>query len=615
MRISLILILFSSSFLGFAQVERWQQEVDYVMNIDMDESKHSYTGEMTLVYTNNSPDDLEYVFFHQYFNAFRPGSMMDVRSRTISDPDPRVGDRIFNLEEDEQGMMKVSSLKMDGRNCELDDQGTILRVQLPKAIKAGNSAKFTMKWDARVPVQVRRSGWMNAEGVEFSMTQWYPKICEYDFEGWHANPYVGREFHGVWGNFEVNITIAGSYMIGSTGTLQNPSEVGYSDREMTQRPTKKGDVTWKFKAENVHDFAWAADPDFVSSFARTSNGTKLYFIHQDDEEINANWKELERFMVDAFDFLNGKFGEYPYSHYTFIQGGDGGMEYPMITLITGNRNLRSLVGVSVHEAVHSWYQGVLATNESKYEWMDEGFTSYATSLTMNKLFGSNGFPEHHYAYQGYFNIVRAEKEEPLITHADHYVTNSAYGTAAYSKGQVLLAQLGYVIGEENLAEGLQTYYDNWKYKHPNSNDFMRIMEKQSQIELDWYFDYFINTTHTIDYGVSEVFGRDSKLFVSLSKDGIMPMPVDLVVTLRSGEEVNYHIPLKMMTKPRPDDLGKSWTVLEAWPWTNPDYSLELPFPISDISKIEIDPSKRLADIDRSDNTFDISERLEFMWKR
>ena len=188
-----------------AQYPGWQQAVDYTMDINMDTEAHQYQGEMTVLYTNNSPDVLTRVPFHLYFNAFQPGSMMDTRSRTIADPDSRVGSRIVSLTPEEQGWLHVNDVTVWGQPAAWDqgEDRTIGWVTLPKALKPGKKAKIQLSWDAQVPLQVRRSGWMNAQGVEFSMTQWYPKLCEYDHHGWHTNPYVGREFHGIWGDFDV----------------------------------------------------------------------------------------------------------------------------------------------------------------------------------------------------------------------------------------------------------------------------------------------------------------------------------------------------------------------------------------------------------------------------
>ena len=605
---SVLLLQLSAS----AQQQRWQQHVDYEMDIKMDVKKHQYEGRQKLVYTNNSPESLDKVFYHLFFNAFQPGSMMDVRSRTIADPDPRVGDRIAALSEEEQGWIKVKRLIMNGKEVSFETVGTILEVSLEQAIAPGEQVLFEMVWDAQVPLQIRRSGWNNAEGIEFSMTQWYPKMCEYDYEGWHANPYIGREFHGVWGDFKVNITLPSEYVIGGTGVLKNTQEIGhgYSDGPIEQKVG--GEQTWQWVAENVHDFAWAADPDYQHKQLKSESGVTFHFLYQDDPEFNANWEELPRFVDQAFALLSEHCGEYPYPQYTIIQGGDGGMEYPMATLITGKRNLRSLVGVSVHEAAHSWYQGVLATNESLYEWMDEGFTSYATSIVMNELF-EGGLGPHHYAYQGYYRLVADGSENPLITHADHYQTNRAYGTAAYSKGEVLLAQLGYIIGAEARDAGILSYYDSWKYKHPNPTDFKRVMEMQSGIELDWYFQYFMNTTLTIDYGIKGISGGKKNTSLILERVGDMPMPVDVLVELKNGESHFYSIPLRMMRGSKDFSAYEytSSTLAADWPWTHPEYELELPFAVEDIASVQIDPSALMADIDQSNNFFELIEGVRY----
>ncbi len=604
-------ILFFYSLSSYSQADRWQQRVEYDMDIDVDVEKHQYSGVQELTYYNNSPEDLDQVFYHLYFNAFQPGSMMDVRSRTIEDPDSRVSDRINNLTNDEQGWIKVKSLRMNGKKIEYTEVGTILEVNLPRAIKAGSKVVFEMEWDAQVPLQIRRSGWNNKEGIELSMSQWYPKMCEFDLEGWHTDPYVGREFYGVWGDFQVNISIDHRYTIGGTGVVQNADEVGhgYSDND---KSAKSGKIEWQFLAEDVHDFVWAADPDYVHDSRVMDNGTVLHFIYQDNPEFNESWIGLQDYTEKAYVYMSKHFGEYPYPQYTIIQGGDGGMEYPMATLITGNRSLRSIVGVSVHESAHSWYQGVIATNEGWYPWMDEGFTSYATSKTMDHLFTGSGYSPHHYSYQGYFSIVREGIEEALITHSDHFNTNSAYGNAAYSKGEVFLAQLGYVIGEENLGKALITYFDTWKFKHPNPRDFKRILERQSGLELDWYFQYFVNTTHTIDYAISQVFGQDGETQFVLEKKGNMPMPIDVFIEYRDGTSEWIYIPLEMMRGEKPLDKGQ--TVARDWSWTSPSYSYHIHKSISSIKSITIDPYNKMADTDKSNNSFILDENVNFIWE-
>ena len=300
------------------------------------------------------------------------------------------------------------------------------------------------------------------------MTQWYPKMCEYDYDGWHANPYVGREFHGVWSDFDVKITIDADYVLAATGYLQNPQEIGhgYEAPGSTVNRPKGGKLTWHFKAPDVHDFAWAADPDYKHDRAQVPGGPVLHFFYQTDTLVD-NWENLQPYAVKLFEIASERFGRYPYEQYSVVQGGDGGMEYPMMTLITGHGSFGGLVSVTVHEAMHSWYQGVLATNESLYPWMDEGFTSYAQDLILDELFDMNRENPVIRRYSGYYSVVESGKEEPLTTHADHYQTNRAYGAASYGKGAVFLHQLGYIVGEDVLASGLKRYFEEWKYQTPD----------------------------------------------------------------------------------------------------------------------------------------------------
>ncbi|HBC04928.1 MAG TPA: peptidase M1, partial [Aequorivita sp.] len=368
------LFFISVFFSAFAQNSSyWQQQVDYKMNVDVDVKNFQYKGTQELKYTNNSPDTLNKVFYHLYFNAFQPGSEMDVRSRTIADPDSRVMDRISKLSPSEIGYIKPTLFTQDGVAANYTIRGTVMQVMLNKPILPGESTLFNMEWDAQVPLQIRRSGRDSSEGVALTMTQWYPKLAEYDFEGWHADPYIAREFHGVWGDFDVTITIDADYTIGGTGYLQNPAEVGHGYTEPGQKwmKPKKGKYTWHFLAPDVHDFAWAADDEYIHDTYPGPNGVKLHFFYKNDPEIAENWKNLQPKTAALMEFFNEQIGEYPYEQYSVIQGGDGGMEYAMSTMITGKREFGSLVGVTAHELAHSWFQFVLATNESKHEWMDE----------------------------------------------------------------------------------------------------------------------------------------------------------------------------------------------------------------------------------------------------
>lgn len=611
--LSILAITFLAAFSAvYAQSDRWQQKVKYIMDVTMDVEKNTYQGTQKLHYTNNSPDTLTRAFYHLYFNAFQPNSMMDVRSRTITDPDRRVMDRIQKLSPEEIGMLKVKKLTMDGRKVDFEHVETILEVDLNTPILPGQTVVFDMEFEGQVPLQVRRAGRDNAEGIRYSMSQWYPKMAAYDRRGWHANPYVGREFYGNFGDFDVKITIDKTYILGGTGYLQNANQIGHGYEEEGVKVVTKGkNLTWHFTAPNVHDFMWAADPKYTHEKVKMENGPMVHFLFVKSDKTEENWTKLKGYTVDAIQYMSDHFGKYPYEQYSVVQGGDGGMEYPMSTLITGHRGLQSLVGVTVHELIHSWYYGVLGFNESSEPWLDEGFTTWGTSVVMDAVFAKSPNFVQNGAYNSYFKLAKAGYEEPLTTHGDHYNLNSAYGPGTYNKGAVFVEQLAYVIGKENFDKAMLRLWNDWKFMHPNGHDVIRVMEKTSGLELDWYYDYFVTSTKTIDYGVKSVEAADNQTKITLERVGLMPMPLDIVVTYNDGTQEMIYLPLVIQRGNKPEEKGvptRSMTV--RWPWTNYAQEVQLDRPISSIKSVEIDPSLRLADVNRANNKLDVSTLIE-----
>ncbi len=577
----------------------WQQQIDYSMDIDVDVNNYQYKGTQKAVYTNNSPDELTKVFYHLYFNAFQPGSQMDVRSLNIKDPDRRVGDRISKLQPNEIGYIKVNSLQQNGISVAFEAVGTILEVTLDTPIKSGESVTFDMVFEAQVPAQIRRSGRNNKEGVALSMAQWYPKMAEYDFQGWHTPPYIAREFHGVWGNFDVKLTIDKTYVVGGTGYLQNPQEIGHGYEEDSKplNIPSTDKLTWHFKAPKVHDFVWAADPEYKHDVLKMDNGIDLHFLYKKNlaPAYLKNWKDLQKPTAALMTYFSKHIGQYPYKQYSVIQGGDGGMEYAMATLITGKRKYGSLFGVTAHELAHTWFQFLLASNESLHPWMDEGFTSYISNKASAEILkNSEGKNPNSGPYRGYNYITKNGLEEPLTTHADRYNTNAAYSVGSYGKGSMFLSQLEYVIGAENVAKGLKKYFTDFSFKHPTPNDIKRTMEKVSGIHLDWYLNEWIQTTHTIDYGVKTVIGTE----VTLERIGQMPMPVDVDVTYVDGSVESFNIPLRVMRGNKPT----SATVLEDWAWAHPTYTFKT---AKKIKSVVIDSSKLMADVNDDNNIFEV----------
>jgi hypothetical protein len=599
-----------------AQPDRWQQRIRYNMKVDMDVTANRMKGISKIEYFNQSPDTLYRLFFHTYWNAFQPGSSMDVRSRELGknklfesgrgsdglDWDERVKDRISKLTPTEIGYQRISQLTINGVPQKLKDHETILEVILTKPVLPKSKINIDLQFEAQVPLQIRRSGRDNKEGIRYSMSQWYPKMVEYDYQGWNANPYIAREFYGVWGDYDVQITIDKNYLVAAGGDLLNPQETGfgYPGGEAAKVPAGEK-ITWKWQANNVHDFMWAADPTYKLITRNLSNGPLIRVVYKKVDSLEVNWQRLADSMVSAYPIIAKKFGAYPYKTYTFIQGGDGGMEYPMATLIKS-----ASIGTAIHEWMHSWFQMMMGTNESLYPWMDEGFTDYATNRVMAEMKRQTGF-YYNGSYRSYFALARSGYEEPASTHSDHYNTNYAYSVASYSKGAVFLAQLGYIVSDSVLDKILLSYYNTWRFKHPNPNDFIRIAEKESGMELDWYKEYWINSTKTIDYAIGDINLVAGKAMVNLRRVGKMPMPVDVLVTYKDGAQELHTIPLNLMYGTKPQDGNIPMVQHEAWRWTHPEYAMEITRSLKDIKSIEIDPSGRLADVNKVNNKLVIPE--------
>ena len=601
--------------LSFAQHGYWQQRADYKMFISMDVATHQFTGTQTIKYTNNSPDELTHVYYHLYFNAFQPGSMMDVRSRTIADPDDRVAGRIAKLKPSEIGRQDVVSLTQNGKPVTYETVGTVLEVKLNEAIAPGSTAEFVMAFKGQVPEQIRRSGRNSAEGIDYSMSQWYPKLSEYDERGWNANPYVGREFHGVWGDFDVTIEIDSAYTVAASGVLQNADKIGHG--YVTESMKNLGTTAknkWHFIAENVHDFAWGADRDYVHKTHQVENGPLLHFFYQEDKTTLPTWTKLPAETEKALKLIEQNCGKYTYPQYSVVQGGDGGMEYPMLTLIANTRlrggklqtrSMKSLVGVTVHELLHMWYQHIFATDEAIYSWMDEGFTSYFSEIVMEELFPpKTKKPFLAGDIEAIISLKEDELEEPMTVHSDHFQTNKAYSYSAYIKGSLYLHMLRYIIGEEAFKKTMLTYYDVWKFKHPTPEKFKRVAEKISGIDLDWFHEHYLNTTNSIDYAIEDIDETDTETQIILERKEAFPMPLDIEVEFENGTTELYYIPMQIMRGEKPNDSKLKRITLPDWAWTHPTYTFSIPASKGKIKRVEIDPNYHLIDIDRDNNIED-----------
>ena len=579
---------------------RWQQEVDYTMVIDVNVENYTYKGTQNLVFTNNSPDDLDRVFYHLYFNAFKPGTDLEQNSRYSSDDSRSMSKKLLSMPKEDWGDVQIKWLLQDGKPVSFKIEETILEVSLDKPIRSGESSVLEMEFFIQTPAMVRRSGKNSEDNVAFSMSQWYPKLCQYDDEGWHANPYIGREFYGVWGNFDVTINIDKDYTVAGSGYLQDPELVGHGYAPLKEGVVRDEKISWRFIAPNVHDFSWAADPNFIHDFLDIDDGPRMHFFYKSDSEFVNLWKEFQENSANFLTFFSETIGRYPYSQYSVIMAGDGGMEYAMCTFIdgVGHPTIESLYSVTSHEIAHTWFQFLMATNESKHSWMDEGFTSYIDDVALNVVLNQGKALPNAKAYDDYFNWVNLGLEEPMTTHADRFKYNTGYGMSAYDKGSIFLSQLQYVIGKENFDNSLKRYFDDWAFKHPKPNDFIRSAEKVSDLELDWYLLDWAQSTMTIDYAINSVVSEKDKTIINLQRIGQMGMPIDLKVKLKSGETQLYNIP---MTKMRGSKPPKNMKVLDSWSWAKPYYSFTMDVVADNISEIIIDPKGEMADVDRVNN--------------
>ena len=610
MRKLLLTIVFSAiSIFSFSQQNAYyQQSAKYKMDIDIDAQNFTYQGNQTLTYINNSPDELKVVYFHLYWNAFKPNSMMDQRVQSQGkNGDSRLQtngvSRLASIPKEEEGAQNIHWIKQNGKDLKFEIQETIMKVELNTPIKPNSSTTLTMEWDAVIPQQIRRSGRNNREGIDMSMTQWYPKIAEYDYDGWATFDYIGREFHAPFADFEVNIKIDKDYIIGAGGTLENPLEVRGYDQNADIKSDSKNKATWKWTAKNILDFAFAADRDYTVESFTILDGPKIYYVYQKSEKTQL-WEESKPYVTKFFQLMNATLGRYAYPSYAFIQGGDGGMEYGMCTLMLGEgRTLEGLVGLMVHEGGHSWNQQMLAYNESVRPWMDEGFTSYYDDLIMHQLFPpkepvANPFVN---SIKSYVNFTKTGKEEPAVWLADHHDGGNAYSIASYVKGEVFLVQLGYIVGEQNLSLIMKEFFNQWKMKHPTERDFLHIAQKTSGMDLKWFQHYWINTTKTIDYAIKNVKYEANSTTITLENKGSIPMPIDFSILTKDKKVVNYQIPMSMTHVWKSKDIYGDFNTLDYWKWTQKEYTFTIPYNKSQISALGIDFSQRLADVNPEDN--------------
>jgi hypothetical protein len=604
------LLLFSFLFFSFSQifaqvpVGYWQQRVEYQLDIRLDDQTNAVQGREKLKYFNNSPDTLRRVFFHLYWNAFQPKSAYaHWAKRMAADMTDK---RLFELNASEMGKMDIFSVLQNGSATTFRVNETIMEVELSRPLLPGDYASFDIAWQGQVPLTIVRGGRNSSNEVAYSFTQWYPKICAYDRKGWHADPYIGREFYGEFGSFKVNITLPKKYLVAATGVLKNADVIGYGyENEGVKPPPNYGLVNvWKFEADNIHDFAWSADPEYVHEKIKVRDGLTLHFIYQPSPNVTPAFKAVQKFAVENLAYIEANFGKYLYPQFTFAQGGQWAMEYPMLTLIeTGSDS--SIMGTAVHEWMHNWFYGMMGNNENDEHWLDEGFASYTTSDILSHVMPESADKLRH-ASLIHAAQVATQVSEPASTPANHFANNQFYFFNAYAKGEAFLWQLRYIVGDEAFKYGMLRYYADWHFKHPTGDDFIRTMERASGMELDWFYAGWIKTLHTIDYGTETPLpdgGSASKII--LKNHGSLPMPVEVLIEFKDGSSERHYIPLDLQYGSKfPAGTTNSVIAHDPWSFSVDTYEIRLEKPVTSIKSVTLDPDEWTADMNRKNNRWE-----------
>jgi len=644
MRITTLLLLFIS-FLAQGQnslywknrkpsADYWQQDVDYKIKANIKEKKLTINGDLDLNYTNNSPDTLTEVYFHLYQNAFQENSHYDnLLKENGKNP-------WYGLYEKNGLGTTIESLETNKGVDSLIYDNTILRVQLTNPILPHESAnfeiKFTTYWGNGSNRRRMKAYYVENKFIHFNGVHWYPRISVYDRKfGWTTEQHLDKEFYGDFGTFDVELNFANDYVVEATGTLKNENQVlpdslkkklhisNYYHRGTEipgdtlsipiQRNKRK---TWKYHAENVHDFAFTADPTYRLDEV-TWNGIKCISVVE--ERHAPKWKTAAQLAADVIQVYSEDFGMYAYPKMVVADAQDG-MEYPMLTLNSGKSpNYRGLIA---HEIGHNWFYGMLGTNETYRAMMDEGFTQFLTAWSLIKLDGEiykpyqkdfkNAFLNKYQnrlktldirAYLGYLNAAVQREDPALNTHSSDFSGGAirhdgGYGQV-YTKTAVMLYNLQYVLGDNLFLESMQHYVDKWKFAHPYPEDFRKAIIEYAGTDLNWFFDQWMETSKVIDYSVNRIKHLKNDTFlIRFKRKGEMQMPIDFNIISHSGKTTKYHIPNTWFIKETEAKVLQKW-----WGWgkLNPTYEVKIVVE-GGIRNLVIDPSKRLADINPLDNS-------------
>ncbi|MFB6258148.1 MAG: M1 family metallopeptidase [Flavobacteriales bacterium] len=601
----------------------WQQDVHYRIHARIDEKRDIIKGRMELTYWNNSPDTLQEAFFHLYQNAFQPGSYYDKK---------RGGRPSYGQHGSKGRGTSVDSIRVNGQKVRTEIENTILRVQLPKGLESGEKMKFSMRFRTyfdekgtwrRMDLFHTSDGHKHYNGVH-----WYPRISVYDRRsGWTTDQHLGNEFYGDFGTFDVSLNFPSNFIVQATGNLVNRKEAmpdslrqaldlsnfknkAWGEPASTIIPYDSTErKSWKFHAENVHDFAFTADPTYRIDTVKWNGITCMALVQ---EPHASGWTNAAKITKETIKTFSQDIG--PYGHNKIIVAdARSGMEYPMLTLCGGrDPSYRDLL---IHEIGHQWFFGMVGTNETYRAAMDEGFTQFLTAHGLEAIDGdtlAKRGPDNFYekkfsepvkarereVYRGYLSSAIRKDDAVINTHSDHFEDYGKY-RQVYYKMSTMLYNLQYVLGDSLFWGAMENYFREWRFAHPYFDDFRRSVNQYSDTDLNWFFDQWWNTQERIDYAVKKVRKLDGDRYrIVLERKGEMQMPLDVRVKAKDGKAQDFYIPNTWFQKKTDAKVLDRWI---GWGKDFADtYSFTAKIP-GGLEEVIIDPSGRLADIDRRNN--------------
>jgi Peptidase family M1 domain len=613
----------------------WQQDVHYTINADLDDKKNIISGNIELVYYNNSPDALDFVYFHLYSNAQAKGSYLSDLYK-INNQKNKFG------KYQQQGLgTKVDAMLQNGLELKTEEDNTIIKVYLSKPLKSGESTKLTYSFKTYYDSgSIRnRMKLFDAWGYKhYDVVHWYPRISVYDHKfGWDTEQHMDHEFYGDFGTYDVAFTLPNNYVLDATGTLLNRKEVlpdelraklditNFKTKKWNEKPSEiiapdGSTKTWKYHAENVHDFALTADPTYrigevlIKIKDDTGKEKTVQCISLAQEPHAARWQNAATYAAKVITVNSRDFGPYGYEKMIVADAQDG-MEYPMLTLDGGGDP--DYRGLLAHEISHNWFFGMVGNNETYRAALDEGFTQFLTSWNHEKLEGkyrtryssskyAQQFTEPELArngtvYNGYLNDAAKGNETFMCAHSDMYAgaTGHAGGyRQVYMKTATMLYNLQYTLGDSLFLAAMSNYFNQWKFAHPYIEDFRNSIIQYTHVDLNWFFDEWMETSKTIDYAVKCIKkGKEKGEYKITFKRKGMQMPLDFAVLDKNDSVYNYHIPNNWFVK------NTSATVLPRWiGWDNVKKEYTATVKLNDkLKDVILDTSKRMADVYMLDN--------------